>query len=294
MQIVRRMIPGDAICDFIGRLALKSSTRGIRQGGPLSSELLNCYLHWVLDRWWTREFLSVPMLRVADDILALDTTGEPERLHSVLEQRMRSAGMHLKGNSLTSSRDLSRGQAIEWLGYQITRSDSQLRVQRASKSWDKLEDHLRLAWEEPIPPLAANESLRGWIAQQGAAYDRGQTRAMYRRMREYARGHGFTEIPSREELASLWYQAYIRDWVPRRREARLARASRCELATPTGGADGFADQDCGNSVDTDRCDGARPTGAPSQLAPIRREVFIYTDGAYKRDRSNTVRHGICA
>lgn len=87
MQVVRRMIPADTICDFISRLAVKASGRGIRQGGPLSPELLNIYLHWMLDRWWADTFPNVPMLRVADDLLILTLTGEAESLYGYLAQR---------------------------------------------------------------------------------------------------------------------------------------------------------------------------------------------------------------
>lgn len=78
MQIVHQMIPADDVCDFMGRLTGQEQRRGIRQGGCLSSELLNIYLHWLLDRWWMLRFPEIPLFRVADDILVLLNEDELE------------------------------------------------------------------------------------------------------------------------------------------------------------------------------------------------------------------------
>lgn len=274
MQAVRRMIPADPICNLISRLATQRTGRGIRQGGPLSPELLNIYLHWILDRWWAETFPHSPMLRVADDLLILTRADDAMRLYGDLVQRTQSIGMPLKGKPWTAVRSLAVGQPVDWLGYRVQRRDNELEVAVAKKSWDKLEDHLRMAWEEPIPPLAAIESIRGWISQQGAAFCQGRSDEMYAGIAEKARNQGFQEIPGREEIASRWQEAYLRDWVRQRREVLLRVRGRSVES-----ADGSADQHGIFATHRRRSGVARSTAEPPQEAPNRPEVDLFCDGA---------------
>lgn len=273
VQILRRMIPADSICDFVGRLSSRPGGRGVRQGGPLSPEMLNVYLHWMLDRWWQETSPDVPLLRVADDLLILTRPDEAEHLYQTLVQRSQSIGMPLKGAYWSSVRDLASGQHADWLGYRVHRDEQALRVDIGPRSWNKLEDHLRLSWEEPIPPLAALETIRGWIRQQGAAYRRESVGEVYAELTRTAREQGLPEIPEQEEIASLWYGGYLRDWELRRREVSL-RVCRDDTA-----ADGSADQHCDFATVFCRGGVERPTDDPPQPAPIRREVSLYCDGS---------------
>ena len=273
LQILRRMVPGEEVCNFIGRLTAQEGGKGIRQGGPLSPEMLNIYLHWVLDRWWRNTFPEIPMIRVADDLLILAQPDEASRLYNELAQRTMSIGMPLKGTPWSSIRDLATGQSVSWLGYEIRRRENELIASLGLKSWAKLEEHLHLAWEAPIPPLAANESIRGWIGQQGAMFRDSAVREVYSGIAQRAREQGFLEIPDREEVVSLWHKAYLRDWVRVRRKV-LIRVRRRTLL-----ADGFADQHCDSATISRRNRVARPTGVSQQQTPIRREVYLYSDGS---------------
>ncbi|MFO1007558.1 MAG: RNase H family protein [Planctomycetaceae bacterium] len=272
-QALRRMIPSDEICDFISRIAFNTSGRGLRQGGPLSPALLNVYLHGTLDRWWQQTYPRNPLLRVADDLLILAQPDEVQSLYSALQQRTVSIGMPLKGTSETSIRDLTTGQSVDWLGYQIQRNDSELQASICQKAWDKLEDNLNLAWESPIPSLAAYDTIRGWISQQGATYQESRVTDVYREISRLALLCGFQETPTSQEVAYLWSTAYDRDWIQARRDV----VERYELETMP--ADGSARQHSEPAAVSCRGSVANVTSNSSQLAPRRREVFLYCDGS---------------
>ena len=275
-QILRLMIPNDEICEFIGHVAFNQNGRGIRQGGPLSPELLNVYLHWVLDRWWQQSFPENPLFRVADDLLILAQPEETLSLYHALHQRAQEIGMPLKGTALSSICDLATGQPVNWLGYQIHREEAGLCVNMNQRSWDKLEDHLHLAWENPIPSLSANDTIRGWISQQGAAYRVSAVTETYREVSRLAGVQGFQEIPECREVALLWSQAFDRDWIRARRDVSV----RALQETVSAGGSANQHSESGAVI----CPGgvASATLSASQAAPRRREVFLYCDGSCLR------------
>ena len=276
MQMVRKMIPADSICNFIRQITcVDGKKRGIRQGGPLSPELLNIYLHWRLDSWWKKRHPDVPYLRFADDILVLTQFDTAQRLWHSLNDCMNSIGLPIKGTPETTIHDLSSGnETIDWLGFQIRRHSNRLKVTISDKAWWQLEDSLVNAWEKLIPSLEANASIEGWISQMGATYDEGCIESVYRRIRSLASQYGFDEIPDMPSLLRWWHKAFLRDWVRVRREecvriVRMVRSSGRQSMTP---ADGSAQQHLNfSNTSGGECS--------SSTAPTVSEVCLYTDGS---------------
>jgi ribonuclease HI len=147
----------------------------------------------------------------------------------------------------------------------------------ADRAWLKLEENLQRAGEKPAPSLAAIESINGWIGQQGAAYRRDDVRMVYTGIASRAQEAGFDEIPYCEEVATRWYQAYLRDWANPRESLRIRGL---DMGSATECADGFADQHCDFATIHGRGGLTCLTDTPPQtVPPIRREVFLYCDGS---------------
>lgn len=272
MQIVRKMIPADGICELIESVSQQARSRGIRQGGPLSPHLLNIYAHWMLDTWWQTEFPNVPLIRFADDLLIVCRPEETATVYARLEQKLRAAGIPLKHNFFTATKDLGANGSVSWLGYNIRQTEGAVTYEIADKSWDSLEEGLALAWEAPEPVLVANDAIKGWIGQQGVTYSAQTARGVDAGIAQRATFHGFEEIPSLEETTSWWYRAHLR-WLGIRQEVPLGRESAL--------ADGSADQHLRNATISSRgagkCDARDP--AQQQYTPPRREVNLFCDGS---------------
>lgn len=74
---------------------------GSPQGGPISPVLANIYLHYVLDLWFTRKFVTwcqgeAYLTRFADDFVAcFQYKRDAERLGRILMKRMKKFGLEL-------------------------------------------------------------------------------------------------------------------------------------------------------------------------------------------------------
>lgn len=275
IQILQSMIPAPDLCEFVARLTKQGNGRGIRQGGPLSPELLNVYLHRSLDQWWRTAIPDSPLIRVADDILILSQEGDVERQYERLAQQVRSLGMQLKHNVGTALSNVGRGQPAVWLGYRIYRNGQRFGIQLQDRSWDRLAEHLELAHAGTWPALTAKKVISGWVAQQGAAYSEELADNFYARISETAQRAGFDEIPSAAETHMEWHRASLR-WVRIRRRTNVCVGRSCA-------ADGSADQLrnylCPSIMSMDICDSIQS----ARGTPIRREVCLYCEGAFQND-----------
>ncbi len=168
LQIVKQRLPNTDLMDLVSIVITNRENKGLRQGGSLSPLLLNVYLDQVLDRPWAKSRPDTPLIRYADDVLAL--TRDPDQAaeaHAHLRRLLTPAGMPLKGNSQTAIHDLRSGEPIQWIGYRLRNGREGLEVTPGEKSWNALQAHLELAHTKPDSPIRAIETIEGWIEQQG-------------------------------------------------------------------------------------------------------------------------------
>ena len=93
----RHAHPVRELLQLLGRMLGTGKKHGIRQGGPLSPLLLNltCTMSWTEP--WQKSWATVPMIRVADDMLLLcRSRNEAVRARGGLEALLTPANMPLK------------------------------------------------------------------------------------------------------------------------------------------------------------------------------------------------------
>ncbi|MCD0460681.1 RNase H family protein [Roseiconus lacunae] len=277
MQAIQPIIRNDQLCGFIQRLVQTSRRRGIRQGGPLSPELLNLYNHTYLDRWWQRRYPDVPLLRVADDILILaSSVEEAHDLHGALADQCRSIGLSVKGTAETSIVDMRQGQAVQWLGFSVAQGERGLDVSIASKAWSKLVENLQLSWETDYPEAHAVDCVDGWVGQQGAAFREQDVQEVLARVQRSLSEAGFEVVLSPGKFASAWSKAHRESWVRVRRNLFVS-SRRC-----SGSAVRSARQHFSLAASLRLRDEACST-VTYRSEPPRRQLHLYTDGSSDPD-----------
>jgi len=257
---LRSMLGDTPIVRLIRRMAGRPQRRGIRQGGSLSSLLLNAYLHRTLDQWWLERHPEAPLIRVADDLLLqfADSTGIMDAV-SDLRNRLRGCGLATKGYLPT---DLRSGQAVEWLGYRISLAGDLAVCRVAERAWSSLRDGLWLTLDEPDSILLARNSVLQWLAQLGPISAMEMDMAVTPRLMEMVSALGLCESLDRQDVWEWHHQAERRwRWTWRDTYVRVCR----------GLAAGSAQQH-------------RVAPATQSTMPItlRREVLLYTDGSVLR------------
>ena len=273
LDVLATRIPARDFLRLVWAVISGKGHRGLRQGGSLSPLLLNLYLDHVLDRPWAKAHPKWPLIRVADDLLILTPNrAEAREAREALERLLRPAGMPLKGTTETTVHDLSAGERVRWLGYELTRGDEDLQAHLPddSPAWSKLADGLRLAHETSCAPLRAREMIVGWIAALGPSYDHVDRGAAHARITRMARELAYEEVPDGQEVEVLWADAHAR-W-GRNRSAVRARMGGCR-----GGRTGrecvrrlrHASATIDLQVIDDEPTGSRPPG-PAHSRPNRR------------------------
>ncbi|MGP0070008.1 MAG: reverse transcriptase domain-containing protein [Isosphaeraceae bacterium] len=230
LDIVRRRLAANDIVELIRVVTDNGTTAGIRQGSSLSPLLLNVYLDHVLDRPWARRQPATPLIRVADDLLALARDrDEAEGIHEHLRDRLQSAGMKLKGNAETAVRDLDR-ETGDWLGLRLRMGPGGLEIRPTDQCWLKLDENLGLAHTKPAAPVRASETIGGWTEQLGPCRPHLDIAGFCARIASVAARHAFEEIPPVRTIEERLLRGYRR-WESLRRRAGLLPMEQ-DLAAP--------------------------------------------------------------
>lgn len=238
VQVLRTLLPADDLLFFLERAITGRLLPGLRQGGSLSPMLMNAYLNHFLDRPWRRTNPSVPLIRVADDILILCQSVQTVRAaYSDLQRLLLPSGMPLKGTEDTSIRDLATGGTIDWLGLTVARAKQGLAAHINERAFGKLREYLALAHTKSDAPVRAIRTLLQWINQRGPCYAWSDRDQVCERIIELARAQAFEEVPGPGELQERWQRAHAR-W-RKLRKAVHAAESRGSIAdndnaTPAG------------------------------------------------------------
>lgn len=282
LNVIRRRFPSaDNLWRLIERVVDNGSKRGLRQGSPLSSLLLNVYLDHFLDRVWRKRALDSPLLRSADDLLVLcRTPQEALQAREHLRRILTPAGMPLKTTTAPTAVRNLRNDKAEWLGYEVTWGNNGLEVRNTAVAWESLGEKMQRAHEAPSSPLRAVQIVRGWIEQLGPCFPHEDNAQTVNRILETGRQVAFDELPDANELMDHWRASYAR-WQNIHRASRTVVHSLSRLSLPSGaGDDGSADRHVFLAAEG-RGDGAS-CGAPSPFYSPNGTVSLYTDGSCDR------------
>jgi len=208
----------------------KSRKRGIPQGVAISPLAMNVYLDHFLDHWWVKRFSETCLIRYADDILIACPTRQSavEAFHA-LDQRATTIGMPIKEKLTDALFDLSSGDVVDWLGFQIKLTHDELDFSLGVNSWDRLEFKLqefkvREEKGETFTRDEINSIGFGRVCQKAVAIEKHQIAAVAQQIRELAEEAdldmtGFTDDDARKAWSigrSKWNEARedVIPWLP--------------------------------------------------------------------------------
>ncbi len=209
----------EAVVDFLRLIADKGTRRGIRQGNPFSPLAANIFFDWYMDRCWHRDHPDLPIVRYIDDMLLVcDSVEQATLMYTALASRATAMVTPLKGSVATGVLDLSAGATTDWLGYRIGLEDGTPVVRISERAWQKLSDRLSAAYLTPLPPIRAEQIIRGWLGYLGPCYAYENRAIAIDRVRDIASQLVFDEIPCAGELERFWSAAHARrqrqNWRP--------------------------------------------------------------------------------
>ena len=97
LWLIRRVLRAGIVKDGVTR----SSKRGTPQGGVISPLLANIYLHYILDKWFGKEFKPkskgyVELIRYSDDfVVCCESKKDAEEFLSLLQERLKKFGLSI-------------------------------------------------------------------------------------------------------------------------------------------------------------------------------------------------------
>jgi retron-type reverse transcriptase len=179
-------------------------TTGIDQGHAASPLSLNAALHYAHDAPMQSGVHKRFWFRYSDNLAYVCQS--QRRGHQALKRAqdlLKAHGLKLGGGGVY---DLDAGDCAPILGFELHKHDERLKFDLSTKAWQKLEEHLREAHEDPNPLETAKAKIRGWANAYGPAlHKRGpQATKILRRAAEY----GFRELVSygdlKRQLKTSW------------------------------------------------------------------------------------------
>ena len=211
LDILRSRIASDTVVELVRLTITNRESRGIPQGASHSPELLNLYSDHLIDRPWARVRPDTVLIRWADDLLAVCSSRERAiDDYAQLSRMLQPTGMELKGSVQESVVDLADGGQVSWMGFEFSMENGLLVTRMAARSWNSLGDHLQECQLKPNSPLAAQDTIRGWVDQLGPCASSIDIDELHERIIAFGHQAGFEELPSIDDLARILRAAEIR------------------------------------------------------------------------------------
>jgi group II intron reverse transcriptase/maturase len=169
-DLVKKYFPQQKFADLLSLVGTPRKKKGIYQGAPLSPLLANLYFHHHLDRRWSEECGSIPMIRYADDLLLLcHDHQEADKALETLSRFIQDCGLQLKNPKQKKSHDLCCGE-IHWLGFTISKEQQSIRISISDVQWASLKESLSDCFNYPNISERAEQVVSGWLQQLVPAY----------------------------------------------------------------------------------------------------------------------------
>lgn len=212
LQILSSRLHQSPVMKLIEELLDPNRKRGIPQGLSLSPICLNVYLDHLLDHWWGENFPGTVLVRYADDLAVFcDTQESAVDCYAALRGRVAAIGMQIKESPHEAIFDLSSGEHVNWIGFNLRWTNGKMRVGVSESSWCKLEDGLS-EWKhkrdkgEPLTDFEIASIGFQWLAQKALGIKKTQVPSVAEHIRQLADHCGLNMTEFTDEEAQIAWQ----------------------------------------------------------------------------------------
>ena len=118
--------------------------------------------------------------------------------------------MRLKEQEADAVKWLAHGEPVTWMGFGIRLAGDEFRYSVTDQAWASLAEKFDEAQAKPNSPIAATESLAGWLADKAPCFSTIDINRAYDRIKTLGAECGYDELPERYEIQAYWQRAYAR------------------------------------------------------------------------------------
>lgn len=212
LQILSSRLHQSPVMKLIEELLDPNRKRGIPQGLAISPICLNVYLDHLLDRWWGENFPGTVLVRYADDLAVFcDTHESAVDCYAALRERVATIGMQIKESQHEAIYDLSSGDHVNWIGFNLRWTNGKMRVQISESSWCKLEDGMS-EWKykrdkgESLTEQDVASIGFQWLTQKALGIRKAQVPAVAEQIRQLGDQCGLNMSMFTDEAAQIAWQ----------------------------------------------------------------------------------------
>ena len=151
-------------------------------------------------------------MRYADDLAVFcDTHESAVDCYAALRERIKAIGMKIKESQDEAVHDLSSGDHVNWIGFNVRWTNGKMRVQVSESSWCKLEDDLS-KWKykrdkgESVTDFDLASIGFQWLVQKALGFREAQVSVVAEQIRQLADGCGLNMSLFTDEEAQIAWQ----------------------------------------------------------------------------------------